>query len=290
MKSLSMSQIPALAFICLNFGCELPDQVQEGDTIGDVLPISDPAHTVCDPFSDDYNPTYRDHGILGHLYTLQPGQPQYSSTMDYYNNGSRFDANIFFNLLHIPTRPWDRGFTTRAGQTLTNSNGEPVYEWFGVHFQTLVKLGPNNAVGNYQFALLSDDGTLLNMADDLSNFRSIVNNDGNHPTKLACSTTPVYLGPYTEIPTEIFYHQGPRYHIALTILWRPWPANPNDPLCGQQGNSLYFDSTQNPPVPKQAWNDLQARGWRVLEPTNYLLPAGVAENPCSHYDPTNNNQ
>ena len=64
----------------------------------------------------------------------------------------------------------------------------------------------------------------------------------------------------------------------MIIMFRPWPENiadVDDPECGKQGNSRFFDSTQDPPTPQNAYNNLLSRGWMPLAPSNYQVPEDI---------------
>jgi hypothetical protein len=107
-----------------------------------------------------------------------------------------------------------------------------------------------------------------------------LNRDGNHSTGLGCGTAPVTLSSTDSLNVEIDYFQGPRYHIAVTLLWREWTDsgfNPNDPWCGRDGSDLYFDSRTTPSTPKAGWTDLMTR-WQVV-PSEVFIPE--PGNPCS---------
>jgi hypothetical protein len=67
------------------------------------------------------------------------------------------------------------------------------------------------------------------------------------------------------------------------MLWRKVDgsnASLQDNYCGYQSITDYFDSSTVPSTPKQGWLDLQAHGWKVLAPSNYLMP-GNTTNTCS---------
>jgi hypothetical protein len=241
--------------------------------------IIDPSKVICDALGSD--PSFLERGLVGHLYYLTDDQPRYSSVDELVSNGHSIDADLYFNRLFIPTRPWDQGFFTLAGDPVTNVNGETLYEYFGVDLETELKLAPGEAAGNYQLAILADDGAILRV-HEAGGDTIIVNNDGVHSTKLACATQPIYMDANTRLPVQVRYHQGPRYHIAMTILWRPFPTDPAmvvDPQCGTSGNSRFFDSTTQPSTPKLPFYELLERQWKVLETSNYQLP-GTVENPC----------
>jgi hypothetical protein len=255
--------------------------VVSSDTSLTPLPPSDTV--VCDPFNTQ-NPALQGHGLVAKLSYLSDDQPRYTNVMDAINNGHQINATVYMNDVNVPTRPFDRGFFTQAGSLIVNNNGNALYEYFSVDMQSTITLGPIDPEGDYQFAVLADDGAILEIQDPVNGYQNLVNDDGTHPTMLGCETPPIRMIASTQLPIKFHYFQGPRYHIALMLLWRPYPTGgqTTDPLCGQAGNSLFFDSTQTPPAPMQAYNDLTSRGWKPLTSINYLLPATTgANNPCA---------
>jgi len=280
-------QLRIVAAILLSlslYGC-LPSNVTEGETQADVEPSPvtpdvavDPNNTVCDPFNTP--PAHPDRGVLGKLFYLSDDQPRATGVMDVMNIGHQLPALLYFNRLNIPTRPFDRGFYTQAGDLITNANGESIYEYFGLKLNTQLKLMPEDPVGDYQMAILSDDGAILALNQN-GTTTTLINNDGTHPTKMVCATTPITLDRNTKLNAEFLYHQGPRFHISLVVMWRPWPAAAelNDIECGKSGNSYFFDSTTTPPTPKTRYYEMLERGWKVLNAGNYALPS-TDTNPC----------
>lgn len=248
-------------------------------------PTVDPTRTICDPFKTN-SPQARDRGLVGNLFYLNDDQPRYNNIADYMNNAIVADATIYMDRLFVPTRPFDRGFYLQSGDLVTTPNGNTLYEYFGVRMESQMQLAPTEAPGNYQLAVLADDGALLKIPDGLGGEKIIVNNDGTHATKMMCATEPIYLDHNTKIPMTLEYYQGPRFHISLVTMWRPWPdgSDPdipeNDPLCGAQGNSTFFDSTQDPVAAQPAFYELLSRNWRVLQNENYYFP-DQADNPCA---------
>jgi hypothetical protein len=91
---------------------------------------------------------------------------------------------------------------------------------------------------------------------------------------------------------KLDYFQGPRYNIALMLLWREIPscgangrdtgADLYDEACDQAGNDTFFIWENNPVTPTNLWLGMLSRGWKVLSPENYVLPSapGVTTNPC----------
>ncbi len=268
-------------------GC-LPSDVTEGDTRAEIKPPAattpgsvDPENTVCDPFNTP--PAQPDQGVLGKLFYLSDDQPRASNVSGVMDIGHELPALLYFNRLNIPTRPFDRGFYTQSGDLVSNANGDAIYEYFGLKLNTQLKLMPEDPVGDYQMAILSDDGAVLSVSQNGST-QVLVNNDGTHPTKMSCASQPITLDRNTRIDTELLYHQGPRFHIALVVMWRPWPTVAsgipvNDIECGRSGNSYFFDSSVTPPRPQARYYEMLERGWKVLNTGNYGLPSEDT-NPC----------
>lgn len=265
-------------------GTESGSTVVTEPTPGATLPLADPNRTICDPFKTN-SPQARDRGLVGNLLYLTPEQPRYTNITDYMNNAAIADVTLYLDRIFTPTRPFDRGFYTQSGNLVQTLDGNTLYEYFAVRVESQIQLAANENPGMYQLALLADDGAVLKIPDGNGGQKIIVNDDGTHPTKFACATEPVYLDHNTKIPAILEYYQGPRFHIALVAMWRPWPdgitdTNPvNDAFCGRSGNALFFDSTKDPVVPKTPFYELLARNWKVLENENYYFPEQTV-NPC----------
>lgn len=290
-------------------GClvEEGDQGQEVGTIIDVIAppeAPDPNTLVCNPFGEGAQPEERMQGVLAELFYLDDSQPHYRTAEEYMTHGHKVEElQMYFNQIYVPTRPFDRGFTTQSGTTVMTPTGDTLYEYFGIQFQGRLQLGPNDFPGEYQLALLSDDGSVLEI--DFSSQQSApaaasvgeeeegtpspyiehINNDGNHPTKLKCGASPVLLERDSKLPFKLKYYQGPRYHISMIVLYRPWHGREAEPECDKQGNSRFFDFRADPPTPTSTYEQMLARGWKVLGPGNYLLPEKVEENPCNEVAP-----
>lgn len=287
-----LSSLPVLA-LALG-GCFAVDIVPAGNTTSVVDTTEETnnlGNAVCNPFGSggNYAGAGYDHGLVATLRYLTDDQPRYGNAVDYVTYGRPVNATMFFGNLDIPTRPFDRGFVTNGGVTLLNAEGNTLYEYFSLEFESKLQLTADDVAGDYQLALLADDGALIEV-DRGSGWEVVVNDDGVHPTKMACSTAPVRLLQSEGLPLRVRYYQGPRFHIALTMLWRPWdasdPARPiNDVECGRSGNSRYFDSTKVPPQPTATYNGLLARGWSVVPPDRFSLPSHIASNPCGGSEP-----
>lgn len=281
-KTTSASATAAAVLLAFAAGCNAPDVVNaDGTTVVTDYSL-DPRATVCDPFAN--NPSYAgaglDHGIVASLHYLRDDQPRYTNVFDYARYGESLEATLFLSELNVPTRRFDLGFVTQAGETLKNQRGDTLYEYFSLHLESQIQLTANQAEGAYQFALLSDDGSVMSV--DVGNgFETLVDNNGQHPTRFAGASHPVTLSRSQALPIQVEYNQGPRFHIALVLMWRPWPqAGGADAAFGSSGNDLFFNSAVVPSAPQQAYRDLLARGWSVVPSANFKLPARIASNPC----------
>lgn len=243
--------------------------------------------TVCDPLSD-YIPYGSDTmGLRGKLYYLSDTMPRFTTVE---NIPSAIDAGIdlFLNDVNVPTRMFDRGFPTAAG-TLLQAEGKTLVEWFGINVDSEIVLDGDDAPGAYQFAMIADDGAVMEVSEVNSDagFKKFIDDDGTHSSRLACALKPVEFATNSHLPTRIKYYQGPRTEIALMLLWRKVDPNnpPSEPLCGATGQNLYFEYHNNPSTPQPAYLDLQGRGWEPLKPSNFRIrgsQGGV--NPCNTND------
>lgn len=253
-------------------------------------PLTPPERTICDPFNTN-SPAARDRGVVANLvwlsdeYTPRGGVAAPQQVSRYFEIGNIVESTLYFDRIFTPTRAFDLGFITQEGQTVLNHHNEPLYEYFALHMEGQFQLGPNDPEGPYQISVLSDDGSVLKVSDGNGGWTTIVNNDGEHSTRMACPLNVVNMTRTTKLPFQLQYHQGPRYHIAMAVMWRPLPSGThpdipvNDPECGRSGNSRYWDSTVVPSQAKQPFYELLARGWKVLENENYAFPE-QASNPC----------
>lgn len=283
-----------VTFLALNTGCIVEGSGEEAGTDvvadpGSVLPpLTTPERTVCDPFTA--GTTARDRGLVGNLVYLEDSQPRYTRVRDYIDNGTPIQSTLYFDKLFVPTRAFDLGFYTQDGRLVVNQNDQPIYEYFGLRLESQIMLGDAEEPGWYQFAILSDDGAMLNLKNTNGSLTTIVDNDGTHPTRMGCATEAVYLGRNDKMPVVIEYYQGPRYHISLVVLKRKLAdgEDPHAPImdaqCGQQGNGMYFNSNVVPSAPQPTYYNMLTRGWKALDNENYYFPE-QASNPCASEAP-----
>lgn len=277
---------------CLNEGSGSEDATQvvadPDDPVEVLPPLTTPERTVCDPF--DSGVSAQDRGLVGNLLYLTDDQPRYDNVEDYMTHGTPIPSTLYFDRLYVPTRAFDLGFYTQAGQIVLNQNDEAIYEYFALRLESQLMLAANESPGWYQLAVLADDGAILEEKLQDNSTKLLIDSDGNSPTRMGCSVKSIYMDGNTKRHIILKYFQGPRYHIALTMLWRPLPSgeDPDAPVddieCGRFGNSRYFDSTQTPSQPQIKFYELLERGWKPLTNENYFFPA-QATNPCAVEDP-----
>jgi hypothetical protein len=237
---------------------------------------------VCDPLTSTAANPAIDGGLKASLSYLQASQPRYSDIGDFFANAYQAEQTIFFTNLNVPTRNFTEGFSIGNNELVTDDQGNALLEWFGLNFQANLGLAADQPEGYYQFALLADDGAIFQVANSEGSWQTIVNDDGEHQTQMACATQTVYLTHASQIPMQVNYFQGPRYQIALVLMMR-LVSDPNsipaESLCGQSGNYLFFNPDNNS-SPQPAYNQLLTDGWSTIEPGNFSLFAQAVYNPC----------
>jgi hypothetical protein len=187
--------------------------------------VTQPETIVCDPFSPGSLCAESTGGLLGNVYHLPNAR---GSVQEYIDNGTKLNILVQMTNLNIPDRDWTAGFPGGDG-LIKDLSGEPLIEYFALDLKGFLKLTPNQLEGDYQFALASDDGAILDLDG-----QEVVNNDGEHGIRWACSTTIVSLKTNVIHAMRLRYYQGPRYKIALQVYYRP-AARSNLP-CNEQGN------------------------------------------------------
>ncbi len=241
------------------------------------------AKLICDPLAPPTpGQTTFEYGIKASLHYLETGMPRMYKATDYVQFGRKAESMVFLRDMNVPTRMFTEGFSTPTGQTLAKDNGEKLIEFFGLKMNSNLMLGESDEAGEYELAMLADDGSNLTIkavgeasVDDL-----LIKNDGDHPTRMGCASHTVNLVKDALVPIEVTYYQGPKYHIANVLIWRKSTSAGQDPLCGQMGNNLFFDPN-NYSQPLKAFSDLQSRGWRIVRPNNFVISRNFSDyNPC----------
>jgi len=233
---------------------------------------------VCDPFGGtDEEPDFQS-GLKADLYYASASS-NFKSVNDYITKGQKADKFFFFSQINVPTRLFNLGFPLETGGLVQDDNNTDLVEYFAMRFSTVLKLGPNDQPGTYEFALLSDDGAFLRYRNDAGDYVELVNNDKEHMTRLGCGGR-LTLDRDSEVVLQLDYFQGPRQHISLIPIWRRVDdTSATESLCGKNGNSYWFDFN-NQSAPQKPYKQLLARGWRPIAAANYQMPQTVAFNPC----------
>ncbi|CAN5434923.1 hypothetical protein BH10BDE1_BH10BDE1_05450 [soil metagenome] len=238
--------------------------------------------TVCDPF-DPSNIVSATSGLKGSIHYLESSQPTVTSSTDLIAQGKKVDADLFLNRLFVPTRLFSTGFASDNGTAIGTSTTKVLVEWFALDLASKLQLGPGDSAGDYQLAVLSDDGSTMSLMNSVGVFENILENEGAHPTRMQCATQTVRMDTSTKLPMHLTYFQGPREHISLVLMWRkisPGLSSSVNPLadaeCGQSGNDYFFNvgTATAPATPKTPYQNLLARGWKPLSANNFELQAG----------------
>jgi hypothetical protein len=254
--------------------------------LGTVAVPSPTPSNVCNPFGNAEGGADANSGIKGKMYYYNAADiAKYPATNvgDFYQYGQEATPDFYFDNFYVPTRTFSQGFQLEDGSLLSTDDGTELFEWFAFKFESSIQLPAGSGTKMKQFAIMSDDGSNLLVQDPLTGaWTKNVSNDGQHSSLFGCGGAPVKVSSDFATPIELQYFQGPRYEIALVLLWRDWDAdasfNPNDPWCGQSGNSLFFNEAYTPSQPSSAWLDVLSR-WEVVPANVFHLNEGT--NPCN---------
>ncbi len=243
---------------------------------------------VCEPFGGTTTATPL-NGVRTKLFYRMAGMPRYYTAQQYVDLTQASGKDIFLSQINVPTRMFDTGFSSQTNEVLKDDAGQTLIEYFGLKMSTAIRLGENDPEGAYEFALLSDDGSVMKIKNPDETWSVHINNDGDHPTRMGCASNVVNMTRRTRLEVDLTYYQGPRYHISNVLMWRPVStggAAGRDSECGKSGNTYFFDPN-NHSVPLAPYNGLIARGWKVLAPNNFWV-VGSDLNQTTNYNPCTN--
>jgi hypothetical protein len=159
-------------------------------------------------------------GLRGLVYYMRPGEAWLPDFARLKPAGA-----IYTTTLDVPAQDFLLGFPG-----ITNRN-----EWFAIDYSGRFWIA---APGEYQFSLMSDDGSKLYIDD-----RTVINNDGTHAPETVFARIKLDCGIHR---IRVSYFQGPRFQVALVLSisgggkkWRVFsteefkpPPNPEDWACG----------------------------------------------------------
>lgn len=234
---------------------------------------------VCDPLTGGGGSPAPQDGVRATLYPKGALDPVYHDVTSMVTKLTASTQQLFFTDMNVPTRYFTEGFSTQSSAVVKDDLGSKLIENFGLKFETNLTLGENDSEGDYELAILSDDGAMVNTVIGGQSVQ-LINNDGDHPTQMGCAKQLVHLTREIGLPLEVTYYQGPRYHIANVLMWRKSSTVAKDPQCGKQGNNYFFDP-DNGSKQLQPYKDLLARGWTPVGASNFKVPAVDDYNPCT---------
>jgi len=272
--------VPLAATVALLAGCGRAEfAFQDPSSFGQLNPP-----TVCAP--NGTNPGTPGNGLAGSIRYLTAAEATASrpaNVGDLLTRGHDAGVKVVLNDLSVPTVQFTTGFyDPKSGAALRTSAGDVLVEWFGLDLYSELMLSDTESDGFYQLALLSDDGAVLNIDETPTKTgTTLVDNDGEHPTRMGCATKAIRLKKNEPLPIHVKYYQGPRQHIALTLIWRKVASatSATDASCGLTGNDTFWNSNVTPSAPTSKYTDLLARGWKIPAAKNFILPTG-STNPC----------
>lgn len=192
-------------------------------------------------------------GLIGHIYE---GKSQWNNIETYFIEGYRHPEEVYFSNFNIPKRSFNSGFG-QANQFLKDSKGEKLIEWFAIKVTGHIALPENEESGFYHITSTSDDGIQI-----LVNGKKIINNPNTHAVTIDCASELIYLEKSKELPFELNYFQGPRYHIALQVLIK----KVDNPEAFKKSSLCRKEASNHTGLVKE--------GYKIITPPWFTLPNG----------------
>jgi hypothetical protein len=178
--------------------------------IPDTVDGADDLVIICDPLSTTADCSEAGSGLLGNIYSYPNG----IGVNNYIEKGSKVNALIQMSHLNIPLRNWELGFPGPNG-LLKDDSGQVLLEYFALDLNGYFSLPESMSEGDYQFAIASDDGAILDIDGT-----AVVDNDGTHAVKWKCGAQ-LSLVHNQKHSIRVRYYQGPRKSVALQVFMRP---------------------------------------------------------------------
>ncbi|MEE2671652.1 MAG: hypothetical protein VYA54_08075 [Bdellovibrionota bacterium] len=240
--------------------------------------------TICEPLGSDAPSLGESNGLKGDLRLIKELEdlPADSNRRNIQSNLNNYldptysygldDTKLFLSNVDIPERSFLEGFSTQEGQVL-QVNNEPLFEFFNVNLESIIKIEDQSLAGEYEFAILSDDGSKLHLKPSgAEDYITYIDSSREHAPKFLCgkpqnSESPhVSIAPNLPLDLKINYFQGPRQKIALQFFWRK-------KIEGRANSSLCGVSRPHP-------NTIAQEGWVIVPAEVFTLPGGDV-NPCT---------
>ena len=267
--------------------------------------VSSTASPICNPLTNGTGVGTGQNGVLTTITYLPPTSSVVTQTS--LSTASFLPGQpdvqvipnpVYLNEFSIFTQNFTLGFQTANGTDVVDLNGNELDQYFSLQSQGFIGAA---TPGAYQFAILSDDGSVFYIGDGQGHFQPLINNDGSHSNRFSCAQTVVNVGANSLIPFQINYYQGPPVRLGLMLFWRIVdPGNSTtmaDPLCPSpqfgttEGDEYFFgvDPNSGLPVPTTNYDNPAAgsttgilnRGWQVVPAQSFFLTQGTS-NPCNN--------
>jgi hypothetical protein len=247
---------------------------------------------ICDPLGGGGTTGNNKNGLQAQLTYL----PQTSSEIQAYLNNSPQPAltttmfaptahdvvtsktPIILNQLNVTTRSFDQGFQNGSGATITDTQGNLLTEYFSLRIDSNIMLNQGDPEGNYQLAVISDDGSIVYLMPGIPAVStSWINSDKQHSAMLDCASNTIALKQNLPVPLHVDYFQGPKVRLGLILLWRLDPHSLTYSECGTaRGDDYIFKQVGTDPSKAQTpFLQLLADGWAVIPAANYYLQTGT---------------
>ena len=170
---------------------------------------------ICNPFKNSQCST-SSNGLAGYIYYLNSSQTKYNKKLDgYLKHGTRIPTLIHLNQVNTPFLYFEDGFQTNDGTLIKDLNGDTLYEWFSLRVSGFIMPNNGSKSKSYEFAMVSDDGMRV-----ILDGKTILQDDSLHSPRWRCTSQPYVFAPSENKSIEIHYFQGPRFHLAMALLYR----------------------------------------------------------------------
>lgn len=245
--------------------------------------IPSKGNTVCDPLTGN-STAEESKGLVGNIRLIKPDvlESLKSNLQNYLNTETSYQVpnlTLFMSKVDVPKRSFDQGFASQDNQVL-KVNNEPLLEYFNVNLESELIVTQLSEVGEYEMAVISDDGSqLLVKEENNSDYRIYSQSNGQHSPRMICSSSNSGTSEYLDfqlgkkLAVKINYFQGPRYHIALQYIWRKkTPGQTRSNYCGTIIDPTDFANMIN-------------EGWSIIPAHIFNLPENVV-NTCKEVGET----
>jgi hypothetical protein len=137
----------------------------------------------------------------GKISSLRDGQGKWFTRYSGENRGDRQSQKIYNYSFNMPSQDFTKGFPGVTDQ----------FEWFAIDFELQLHW-PLELVGEYEFRLNSDDGSILEIDSDI-----VIDNDGKHAMTEVTGTHKMKTG---RRRFRLAYFQGPKTGVGLILEYR----------------------------------------------------------------------